>query len=345
MTLKQVARKLENTFEKWDFKKAIEHSNNETNTRDYLIEPFFDALGYSAIDDYVHEYSLRYEGSVKSVDMAITLSGKNPEILVECKKANINLTKSHYNQLSSYYEKHKESKIGILTNGIIYRFYSRSLENATVLNVNPFFEFNLNNFNFTDLEKLSLFYRTEISIKNIIEEAEDFYFLENFESALFKTLNNKSKPFRKLIHENMGGGRMSDKISERIYNHINYYAYEQAVEKIRLSEARSKGKGIITTLEEKKCFAMIKTILATSSKISSQDLKRISYRDYKGHFKIMIDNMPSKEICSLVIKDYIKTLYINGQEYEEYTLNSLSNKEMVKYRKKLTDAALSILAK
>ena len=56
----------------------------------------------------------------------------------------------------------------------------------------------------------------------------------------------------------------------------------------------------------------------------------------------MIDNMPSKEICSLVIKDYIKTLYINGQEY---TLNSLSNKEMVKYRKKLTDAALSILAK
>ena len=84
------------------------------------------------------------------------------------------------------------------------------------------------------------------------------------------------------------------------------------------------------------------TILATSSKISSQDLKRIGYRDYKGHFKIMIDDMPSREICSLVIKDYIKTLYINGQEY---TLNSLSNKEMVKYRKKLTDAALSILAK
>ncbi len=138
---------------------------------------------------------------------------------------------------------------------------------------------------------------------------------------------------------------MSEKISEKIYNHINYYAYEQAVEKIRLSEAQSKGKGIITTLEEKRCFEMIKTILATSPKISSQDLKRIGYRDYKGHFKIIIDNMPSKEICSLVIKDYIKTLCINGQKYEEYTLKSLSNKEMVKYRKKLTDAALSILEK
>ena len=183
--------------------------------------------------------------------MAIFLSGKNPSILVECKKANINLTKRHYNQLSSYYKEHKESKIGILTNGVIYRFYSRSLEDASALNVKPFFEFNLNNFNFTDLEKLSLFYRTEISIKNIIEEAESFYFLEKFESALFKTLNDKSKPLRKLIHDNMGGGRMSEKISEKIYNHINFYAYEQAVEKIRLSEAQSKGKGIITTLEEK----------------------------------------------------------------------------------------------
>ena len=149
--LTQISRKIKKSLEEWDIKKAIDNSKNETQTRDYLIEPFFDALGYSAIDDYVHEYSLRYEGSVKSVDMAITLSGKNPEILVECKKANINLTKRHYNQLSSYYEKHKESKIGILTNGIIYRFYSRSLENTAVLNVNPFFEFNLNNFNFTEL--------------------------------------------------------------------------------------------------------------------------------------------------------------------------------------------------
>ena len=40
MTLKQVARKLENAFEKWDFNRAIEHSNNETNTRDYPIEIF-----------------------------------------------------------------------------------------------------------------------------------------------------------------------------------------------------------------------------------------------------------------------------------------------------------------
>ena len=102
--------------------------------------------------------------------MAIFLSGKNPEILVECKKANINLTKRHYNQLSSYYKEHKESKIGILTNGIIYRFYSRSLDDATILNVNPFFEFNINNFNFTDLEKLSLVYRTEINIKKVIWE-------------------------------------------------------------------------------------------------------------------------------------------------------------------------------
>ena len=82
-----------------------------------------------------------------------------------------------------------------------------------------------------------------------------------------------------------------------------------------------------------------------SSKISSKDLRRVGYRDYKGHFKIIIDDMPSKEICSLIIKDYSKTLYINGPEYKEYKLNSLSNKEILKYRKKLTDVALPFFEK
>ena len=57
--------------------------------------------------------------------MVITITGRAPIMLVECKKANSNLTKRNYNQLAEYFfEKHKESKIGMLTNGISYEFYS-----------------------------------------------------------------------------------------------------------------------------------------------------------------------------------------------------------------------------
>ena len=80
-------------------------------------------LGYSKMDNYSHEFSLRdSKGGVKKVDMVVTLNGKTPVMLVECKKANTNLTKKHFKQLSNYFDNHKESKVGILTNGIVYEF-------------------------------------------------------------------------------------------------------------------------------------------------------------------------------------------------------------------------------
>ena len=48
-TIKQIGSLLEKSFDKWDYKKAIKLSDNESKTRDYLIEPFFNLLGYNKI--------------------------------------------------------------------------------------------------------------------------------------------------------------------------------------------------------------------------------------------------------------------------------------------------------
>ena len=48
-TVKQIGSLLEKSFEKWDYKKAIRLSDNESKTRDYLIEPFFNLLGFNKI--------------------------------------------------------------------------------------------------------------------------------------------------------------------------------------------------------------------------------------------------------------------------------------------------------
>ena len=75
------------------YKKAIKLSDNESKTRDYLIEPFFNMLGYDKMEHYSHEYSLRFsKGSVKKIDMVVSLNGRTPIMLVECKKATANLT-------------------------------------------------------------------------------------------------------------------------------------------------------------------------------------------------------------------------------------------------------------
>ena len=48
--IKQIVKQLEKSIEKWDFNMAFNASNDETQTRDFLIHPFFeDILGYSRI--------------------------------------------------------------------------------------------------------------------------------------------------------------------------------------------------------------------------------------------------------------------------------------------------------
>ncbi len=341
MTPKQIARKLERSIDNWNFQKAIDFSNNETKTRDYLIEPFFKILGFNEMDDYAHEFSIKFpDGNLKYLDMAITLSGKQPSILVECKKANTNLLRSHYQQLSSYYKYHKESKIGILTNGIQYKFYARSLKDKNILHENSFFEFDITDFTLSDLEELAAFYRPSIDLNSIIEDAEETYFLESFDEALFKTLYKPKKELIKLVYDNMGGKRLTDKISDSIFDLINSISYEQAIEKIRRAEAKDSKSGVITTAKELKSLDIIKTIVAMTSKINNKEIDRIGYKDYKGQFKIIVDNMPSKEICHIVIKDSKKYISISNKEYP---IEFVSAKEITKHRRQLVESAIKHL--
>ena len=341
--LKQIANKIQKSLNDWDYNRAIHESNNEAQTRDYLIEPFLNFLGYVKMDDYSHEFPLRLSaGKVKKVDMVITISGKSPAILIECKQANANLTEKNFKQLSEYFLTHKESKIGILTNGIIYKFYSRSLEDNSILNKEPFLVFNLIDFDSLDIESLVQFYRPFISIKDILEDAEEIYFLEKFENGLFKTLYKPNKDLIKLVYSNMGGNRMSDKISKRIYDLINSISLGDALEKIKIAEAKDSKDGIITTSEELKAFDIIKTIIAMTSKINNNDLERIGYRDYKYHSKIIVDGMPTKEICRLVFSENKNQIEINNNKYP---INDISAMEITKHKRHLVDSAITKLNK
>ena len=63
-----------------------------------------------------------------------------------------------------------------------------------------------------DLETLSLFMRNVIDINSILEAAEETYFLDNFDEALYDAMVNPSEDLIRIIYANMGGKRKSDKI-------------------------------------------------------------------------------------------------------------------------------------
>ena len=140
----------------------------------------------------------------------------------------------------------------------------------------------------------------------------------------------------------MGGNRMSDKISKRIYDLINSISLGEALEKIKIAEAKDSKSGIITTSEELKAYDIIKTIIAMTSKINNNDLERIGYKDYKTHSKIIVDGMPTKEICQLVFSEKKNIILINSNEY---SIDDISAKEITKHKRHLVDSAITKLNK
>ena len=339
--IKQIATKIEKSLNEWDFNKAIKFSNDETKTRDYLVEPFFKILGYKEMDDYTHEFSLREsKGKVKKVDMVIFIDKREPTILIECKKANITLSERNFKQLSSYYHFHKESKLGILTNGIVYKFYSRNLDEKGELNPTPFVTFDLSDFDNNDVKELVRFFRLTINVKEIMEEASEIYFLEKFDEGLFNTLYKPDEDFIKLVFRNMGGKRITDKARDKVYGLINSISLNDTVERIKVEESKDSKSGIVTTSEELKCYSVVKTIIAMSSKIKNTDLDRVGYRDYKGSFIVIVDNTPRKPICYFKLTDTKKVLGIGDEEFD---MGGVSVKSIIKFRRSLTDSALFCL--
>ena len=68
--------------------------------------------------------------------------------------------------------------------------------------------------------------------------------------------------------------------------------------------------------------------------------ERFSYKDYKGQFKIIIDGMPSKQICFLVINENKKAINVKGKDY---SLSKISSFEITKYNNLVSQYFVSCL--
>ena len=80
--------------------------------------------------------------------------------------------------------------------------------------------------------------------------------------------------------------------------------------------------------------------MAMSSKFKNSDLDRISYRDFKGSFKVLVDNKQTKCICSIVLKENSKFIEINGVRNE---IADMSIASFTKYKRELVESALNNL--
>jgi hypothetical protein len=134
-----------------------EYITSEEGSKTCLVLPMLGALGYDVFNPKQITAELTADMGVKKgekVDYAIMGSGK-PKLIIECKKLGYPLGTSAISQLFRYFTALRV-KFGVLTNGIIYQFYT-DMDTPNIMDSSPFFEFNLLAYTQTDLEFLDRF--------------------------------------------------------------------------------------------------------------------------------------------------------------------------------------------
>lgn len=335
---KQIVNAIKKSLLKFDFSKITEKCTNEAQTRLYLIEPIIEVLGFSRIDDMLTEINAGWGAKNDKADIGLIVKDKkNPEIIVECKTFGKKLTDKEASQLNGYFINTKNSKIGILTNGLEWRFYAvnQATKSSSLFEI-PFLVVDFSELNDDLFEKLSKFHRSSLinNLNELLEETQEFYFMQGFDNAFATELFEPSDNFIKAIFDRMDGKRMTDTVKDKLKSLINSNSIQTALAKVIEVESRS-GNMVITTAEELKIYHTVKTILIHNKKIDSD---RISYRDQKNSFNVLVDDNNKKIICKIISNRNKYSIEISGVKYDFNGIDSIVN-----LKKQLLESALSYI--
>ena len=124
----------------------------------------------------------------EKIDYAI-FKDSAPIILIECKHWAQNLD-LHDGQLLRYFHVSK-ARFGLLTNGIVYRFYSDLVE-ANKMDEKPFLEFAITDIKDNQIEELKKFHKSYFDAESIVNTASELKYANELRNLLSQELNNPS---------------------------------------------------------------------------------------------------------------------------------------------------------
>ena len=211
--------------------------STEEATKTSLIMPFFQALGYDIFNP--NEFTPEFVADVgikkgEKVDYAIILNDE-VSILIEAKSINEKLEK-HDSQLFRYFGTSK-AKFAILTNGLIYKFYT-DLEKTNVMDKTPFLEINLEDLNDSDIQELKKFQKENFDVNHILSAASDLKYLNQIKRVLKEEFNDPTDEFIKLIlnkdvYDGVKTQSIIDKYRPLVKKSISYYINELINERLQ----------------------------------------------------------------------------------------------------------------
>ena len=306
--------------------KLKDNIHTEEATKNAIIMPFIQALGYDIFDptEVVPEFICDI-GTKKGekIDYAIFKEGK-PIILIECKHWKQKLD-VHDGQLLRYFHV-SHAKFGVLTNGLIFRFYT-DLVQPNKMDEKPFLEFNIEDIKEGQIEKLKDFHKNYFDHETIYKSAYELKDSIALRQLLQNEIQNPSDElvrfFAKQVHESIVNSKwieyyrplikktfaniINDTLNDRLKSAItnenngNEVVAPANEDSQIVANLDSKEKEIVTTEEELEAFYIVRSILRPH--IGST---RITHRDALSYFAIFQDDNNRKPICRLYLNSPTK---------------------------------------
>lgn len=333
--------------------KMKDNIQTEEATKTSVIMPFFQSLNYDVFnpEEFLPEFTA--DVGIKKgekVDYAI-LQNKKPIILIEAKSIQEPLTK-HDSQLFRYFGT-TEAKFAILTNGIIYKFYT-DLEEQNKMDATPFFEFNLFDIRDHQIAELNKFKKDNFDVESINTTASELKYTNEIKRFLKSQWDNPTDDFVSSILSDVYPGKKTRQVIEK-FNGIVKRSFKEFVndilnDKLQSALANTNSEPVsekettiivepennvpetVTTQEEIEGYITIKVLLQDNV---SPD--RVNYRDNLSYFNVLLDNSIRKWICRLYLNGNNKSIQFNDES--KTTVNIASITDILSHKEKLIEIA------
>lgn len=291
----------------------------EEACKNAFVMPFLGALGYDVFnpEEVVPEFTA--DVGIKKgekVDYAIRKDGV-VVMLVECKWSGKALSIENASQLFRYFTV-TSARCAILTNGLVYQFYT-DIDEPNKMDSHPFFVFNLLDFTELHVEELTKFSKQLFDINNVIGAAATMKHTNAIKQILAAELSEPSEAFVKLLASRVIEGRLTasvmaqftavvqrafaefirDRLSDRLKSALRDEA-PQVMDSVAAANvvmpvaADDADADIVTTDEEKDAYNIVKAICR-----QWVEPRRVVMRDAKSYCAVLLDDNNRKPIIRL----------------------------------------------
>lgn len=338
--------------------KLKDNIHTEEATKNAFIMPFLQILGYDVfnpmevVPEFICDIGIK---KGEKIDYAIFRDGA-PIVLVECKHWKQKLD-VHDGQLLRYFHVSK-AKFSMLTNGLIFRFYTDLVE-PNKMDEKPFLEFNIEEIKDGQIEQLKEFHKAYFDVDNIYQSASELKYINEIRQLVNQEFHEPNDEFVKYFARQVYPSVVTSKVLEAfrvlvkrtITNIINDTINDRLKSAISKPDspiqeeptpvvlspgANTQEREIVTTQEELEGFYIVRSLLR--QKVPSS---RITHRDALSYFAIFLDDNNRKPLCRLYLNNSKKYIGIFDSEKKESKVEIQTIDDIYKFGSEL-DSTIEI---